>query len=1002
MGTHPTLQPMHPAVQRAYSQIHKWLKTIDRDEVYGNRTYKVREYKDFLYDDINEKFLSHLSFFSAAVQFDCYFHAHFFKVKYALEQNIGAENLVAWLTYNPYLAVVDVGSGAGAATVALLDKLLGLYETRAVAHPIKLLCLGVEPNQFAAALYTRFLRELEPVLSNAGIELSSSVMLEGIPNDTVKICTCLQEARKGWDVPSVSHAFVFNVNTVSPLSQDFESGQEKRALYEQYAGSHAEENSQFGIQEAITFKTILENTNIDHMHVITISTSHRMLPERAQELATAINAQFSESNHKVRSYSSEPVYITYWNPVDCRWNKTFEATQHTARDPFYIHVHSITSADYLRDSDWQEVISEEKMKLAWARVRRELTQEAYFDEIEIRLFEAELDENLLRLRNQLIAYAKPFLPIEAPTPYWTPKNDSVSRPRGLSRIEEEILSVAIIQRLGKKVTDLTEKSYAYWVSNNETSEYLYTWWLTNYTKFHQKASEAARRHPKGVVIRVDIRSYFTEILQAKLIELSESELQLDRRIKWLLELLLKKNVDPDQVGKGLVQGGIGSGFYANIYLRPIDKVFGNANEWDVEFFRYVDDMILVVPDPSDVRAVEDRLDKELRELGLEQNQGKRQIFDNVEEFLSSVAPDDIIETLSQTYNEITNPLWIMGSGYQRVFEEASDSKEIWWHKVELYRECLSALFIYVTPGELSRKLQKYLFNENAKERDWPQELELRFPTLPRSKSLEESVKWADSFRLANPEWYSKLQSVRHELVEIFRQSVKELREDPAPAISRVLQTRIRFALNRLVCLGFSGVDRELVELFRDQFWVVRDSMYVIESFARQGFASQIRDLLDFFKTREENNPGLDYMQAVCIRALRFLPENIMLKWDEIAEMAVKGSLVTKLMATETWLYREPASPPISVEHIASILETLKQGQLPPFRLVRNYVLLLEQYAPDSIATLDTSITENPQIATVLRLTKQGSLNLFDYEEPDILRKRYYTRRGSSREEEYQG
>ena len=108
--------------------------------------------------------------------------------------------------------------------------------------------------------------------------------------------------------------------------------------------------------------------------------------------------------------------------------------------------------------------------------------------------------------------------------------------------------------------------------------------------------------------------------------LSTEHLSRSARIEWLLKLLFSRDLDEHEVGKGIVQGNLASGFFANLYLVDLDARFGPNNEWNVRFFRFVDDMVFVVPDREHVEDVISALTNELEKLGLEPNLEKTQYY----------------------------------------------------------------------------------------------------------------------------------------------------------------------------------------------------------------------------------------------------------------------------------------------------------------------------------------------------------------------------------------
>ena len=111
------------------------------------------------------------------------------------------------------------------------------------------------------------------------------------------------------------------------------------------------------------------------------------------------------------------------------------------------------------------------------------------------------------------------------------------------------MSIAIIQKLGKGASLLQGNSYAYRLTapKNHETEYLYEYWFTAHSRFISDLRRSAKEYEKGVVIRVDIESYYTTIVQDSLLELTK-DLTESERIRWLLKILLSKQLDDHQVG----------------------------------------------------------------------------------------------------------------------------------------------------------------------------------------------------------------------------------------------------------------------------------------------------------------------------------------------------------------------------------------------------------------------------------------------------------------------
>ncbi|MBW4495671.1 MAG: hypothetical protein KME26_21830 [Oscillatoria princeps RMCB-10] len=150
----------------------------------------------------------------------------------------------------------------------------------------------------------------------------------------------------------------------------------------------------------------------------------------------------------------------------------------------------------------------------------------------------------------------------------------------------------------------------------------------------------------------------------------------------------------------------------------------------------------------------------------------------------------------------------------------------------------------------------------------------------------------------------------------------------------------------------------------------------------------------------------EYIRAVTIRAMRFLPSLDAHDWETLIEFATTSeSVVERLMATETWLYLSPPvdSPLIKARHIEAVKMALNTVPPPTTRLKANYILILGLYAPDAIC-------EGPEndddylFREARKMAIEGSVkDLFDSPEPKIIREKYYSgksKAGMGEEEDY--
>ncbi|NET67184.1 MAG: hypothetical protein F6K63_23470 [Moorea sp. SIO1G6] len=996
----PTYRRFHPIVADVYTAVHEWLDGIEL----------AKGYKNLEYSDLKNK-LQKTDWKHIAFQYYAFFHTHYFKAAHTLESIIGIEQIITWLRHRKKVCVLDVGCGAGAGSAAFLETVLKLKEKGDLTNDVNILFIGIDPSFRAIGLYIKMMENLQSSCSDL-VNIEFKHIVNGFPDATAKIEISLQSELSSSELPCLSNVLVMQLNVISPFSQTYRTDQEDydelRSLGIDIDGASTEDNLGLGTSEALAYKHLIETVPIDVMHLVTVGTKNMecqvqlstnskvTLAERIKEMMINLH-QIVGNRHTIDEISSNNHIVHFKNPENCYWRDRYSVTYHTE---FYADFQTIWSADLAEDKDWNEVISLDNLKLAWARARRNLLSESLYDETEVRIFETNLDFNILNLQEQLCAYASDVALVDQTIYYKFPKNVGKTRPRGLSRIEEEILSVAIIQKLGDKSSQLRGSSYAYRISGKQRdTEYLYEYYFKAYRDYLKKARNSAEKYPNGAILRLDIESFYTKISQKKLCDELSRELTESERVRWLIRLLLSKNIDQHKLGQGITQGNIGSGFYANIYLTSVDAKFGSGNEWGVELHRYVDDMIFIIPNLEDMEVIENTVKDELQNLGLNLNENKTERIYQVSSFLEQSDQDQCLDELSDRFDCVVNPLWIMNSEHRAIFKSAFHKDELWWYHIHHYQQCLREIKIYINDTDLSHKIYKYLHNAKGRERDLAKqkdvfglEGELKYTQLPYDESFKAIRQWSASFITSNNVWSKNRDELRKDLVDLLEDSWQALCKlnGSYPNQTRKLERYIRFALYRLSILGFEDILSTLMEIFRKAFWIIRNPINVLENLAKQGYIAEIRSLLTHYQNLEE---PVEYLKAVTIRAMRFFPKISDQEWELIVEFATSldssVSIAENLMATETWLYLGHKYNDFKQKHHIDAVKIALSSK-PPERLQKNYLLILGQFEPKAVEELQVN-RNDPMLVTAKNLALEGNPSaIFDLPEPKIIRQKYYS------------
>lgn len=980
---HPISYAMHPLVESAYQAVHS---QFDQDaEWQGYRQWDGTR---------SSEALARGSPLAAAFNFHYFFSTHYFKARHALETQdvVGLDRLAGWLRYNPYLTVVDIGCGDGAGSIALIESVIRLREQKLIdPRAIQIHCIGVDRNPHGLAIYEVMMDETGKRGRARDICVTYEVCPRSINEAFGSVEKALRDVRDRWQQPSLSHtiAIVANVNDLLN-SEDREAERKLKAA--KSLKSHTTEP--FGQQLASFHYHLFELVPIDHLHVITVDTEPERIRTVVEEMLRQIRLRFDQREHGVEDAHWRLDSIAFENPSGSFWRERKWIRRYRI-NPYItstIHIHNRQLA---QDARWQRIKSKDNLELAWARARREMLREAFFDETEIRIFEHNLESNVERLHHELEAYAIRAGYLRQTLHYDVPKDSSSTRPRGLTWLEEQILMIAIIQVIGIRWLQQTPWSYAYRLSPDNSpergpTEYLYVAWSKAWKDYRQGIVAYAREHPDGVVLKTDIKSYFTRILQDRLQQIIKDELEVSARIEWLVEHLVSKDLAGHDPGKGLVQGSTGSGFLANLYLSAVDYLFPPNDAKGRRLFRYVDDIVVVVPNASDARTTSELLSSTIHgDLHLEINPKKSSCIP-VEEFLPQIVSDEALDESHAAYEALLTPLWRMDKQSRGRFRGASASETTWWTHVASYRSCLIELGIFISEAWLSRKLLQEISNEDESAQD------LSFPTVPYAISGAATRQWDQGFRATNAEWIQKLSGYRHSLTELFAENqaiVGPATEDvDDPGIAEAGR-RMRFAANHLGILGLESIHAELTEILCGKPWLIRNQQQLLEDLAAQGYSADVWRVIDFHQSIV--SPMASYMSAVGIRALRFLPRLTSSEWQRLTDFMFSGSELVMLTATETWLAitSRLSSVPFADQVRSLTLASIAPGASPPRRLLKNYFLILGRMDPGAVAAMELDYGEDPLLAAAHSIACDGSVaSLFLRHEPAILRKCYYSAR----------
>lgn len=1007
----------HPVIASAYSAVHQWLSEIPDAKGYKGLDYS----KDILHS------LDKADLKSAAFQFYSLFALNYFEAVHILDSVINSSRLLHSIRYKPRIYFVDIGCAMGAATAAFIEKILTLPKEVSQSKKIEIICVGIEPNIYNYAVYKKLMQQLKDKIEPFNIILDFKAINDHLPQ---AILTTISHFKnkvndKNSLNKTLSNLFLMQLDIASSIGKDDilkrERDKKLKALGLE-PEIDTETEKEFWQDEALSLKRLLEEVPVEKLHVMTIGTKN--LEKSLQEIINVSDINegikaihktienFIGKEHRISNVLEGQQAVDFENPVSSYWQDK-NVLNHAVQ--FNVVCQTIKNRELQEDNEWNKLISLENIELAWVKARSNLFNESFYDEIEIRLFENNLDKNLQILVDNLVdrLYSDNFLPSNQDIDYKFVKGRAKGRPKQLTRLEEEIVAIAILQTIGQK-NDIHFYSYQLKV---EATEDLYEDYFPKYKKFLEAARESANTYPQGAVLRTDIESYYVKVIQEQLIDITERELRISsERIKWLLSKILRQNLNNGHDnGMGLKQGTLTSGFYANLYLKVVDDYFANEPKWKhiINFHRYVDDIIAVLPSGNYIQEFNEQLTEKLSKLGLNLNKKKTEYYENIADFLPSTELDTDLDELNKEFNLMLYPLWIMNYDYRTQLELANNShdEKLWWKLIKIYQHCLYALGIYVPETRLSRKIYQKLVAQKINNKN-----QLTLPSFAPDNNFIIISRWGNQFQEFNRPWMDRKNKIKSKVVKLFQDSLKERQEltklidEKADSISeqekrelniklRKLETRIRASIKKLLILGLDQVWQEIVLIICDLF-IIRDLLDVIIALASQGYIDAIKQLWQHYQKDEiASEEASEYVRAILLEAFRFIAILESDDWQLIFNSATAAkSDIEKLKATETWLYLgHLAKPFVQSQHLQNVAKALISLPSPFTRLKKNYILILGMYNYDLPDNIPFSNEEKNDylIKDALKLAESGKVaEIFREIEPARVRQ-YYNQKQKS-------
>jgi hypothetical protein len=961
-------------------------------------------------------------------QFYCFFPTHYFKFLHSLVttelENIenNSTNILTWQS----VTFIDIGCGAGAGSLALLTLIIEYQKFLVVQNkpisPIRIYLIGLDPSKNMLLLYKQILEYLKDkfyyCLINIKYDIINRAFSEGIDE--------LINRFKPLNNHSV---FLGMSNVIRPLSDCFNRGETPaQESINQVLNGENFTNRQFGLAETRAIKSILEQWELDRLSLLSIATKDSNEWDIKSESMTQI------FRNKIQiSYGKGIIETTvrYYNPISSFFGKN----KNPYPSKYYYDYSIFTNESYLYNQQLHSVLNLENIELAWSRSRRYILHENFADEAEIRLFDYDIERKLDRLCQEILAKQWKILNIEHSLFYNLPKNPNKSRPKILPRIEEQILSASIIQSCQINDEDLKERISHSHRLNEDRDEFLYDYWLDRWRDYIRETHKNAKNNS---VFRSDIKGCYQYIKQKELLNNINKYLSTEKRITEILEKIIfrdfKNEVHEEEhtYGCGISQGHIASGFWAEVYLAIIDRIFIEPpQEQDyfrqVKLARYADDMVITYDkNIENFDKIEDELKTILKQLNLELSDEKTQRFpEDGQEYISETTLDEKLDELSQKFSDLLVYIYNINDDFIKQYNTQPEQFVSEYYKVikliginiskpwlkrkisqyfkEKSEQKKKDLDIWQILGEISSKIFKrtieIILNNNKKRINQ----QLEFTEFPIQSNNQ---KWLDEFKQQNKFWFAKLSNFKNELINLWKDNLSQLDKDNLPLKEeKQAQRRLKFVAGRLCTLGLEEIADDLVKIIIEKPWLV-PVHFLCRSLANLDNAFELLE-----KTIE--NSTNSYVKSHAIRSLADIKSPLPEKGIELICDYIQSenkSICEKLKASEAILLIKQSTTVknrLSQEKLQQLIEQEKD-----FYLIKNYILILgqvygaeetitnylkqlqERYFIDYVKCLDNQCKDSQCHNLILIdaiqfvLCNLNKNNLFSQDEPEILSKYY--------------
>ena len=265
---------------------------------------------------------------------------------------------------------------------------------------------------------------------------------------------------------------------------------------------------------------------------------------------------------------------------------------------------------------YPKIVSEENLYLAFRKSKKGKSSKKY-----VKQFEKNLEENILKLRTELLLHSYKPKPL---------KNFTIRDPKTRKISKSDFKDRVIHHALCNVIESIFNRTFIHDSYANRKGKGTIAA-LQRFDKFKRKVSRNGKingwfnnNQVKGYCLKADIKHYFEEVDQEILLKIIKKKIRCPKTI-WLINQILN-TFNIKTKGKGMPLGNLTSQFFANVYLNELDKFVKHKLRAEY-YIRYVDDFIILHSSKEQLMNWKKEIDSFLkRELKIELHPDKSKII----------------------------------------------------------------------------------------------------------------------------------------------------------------------------------------------------------------------------------------------------------------------------------------------------------------------------------------------------------------------------------------